>query len=284
MHSVLSRRVLLLGLALLLVQSALPVLAFAHHDLGKKFHWQREENPFTLKVGDNVSPLWNQALDRATKDWSRSSVLDMNVVPGSLNPKACEDKETALTGTGRPGRGEAQRLEVCNGDFGGTPFLGITSFLRKDGHIRRAIVALNDFYFDNPDFPRGVNNPHIRLSVMCHELGHAIGLDHPDGRDSCMTNSRRFPDHPDSHDYQELRQIYDHEDDRTTVDGARTASADEPALVLEIPTGREARQPIVVKDLGGGWQQVTIVDWFDPNVLKIADPGQTAGGAAGGAA
>lgn len=68
MKLVLSRRLVLLSLALLLVQVALPALAAANHGLPKRFHWQREENPFTLQVVDNVSPEWNRALDRAAND------------------------------------------------------------------------------------------------------------------------------------------------------------------------------------------------------------------------
>lgn len=48
--------------------------AAANHSWGG-YHWARTSNPFTLKVGDNVSAAWDGYLDEAITDWSVSSVL-----------------------------------------------------------------------------------------------------------------------------------------------------------------------------------------------------------------
>ena len=241
-----SARVGLLVLGLLLVQIAVPTLAGANHDLPKKFHWQREENPFTLKIGDNVGTDWNQALDRAAAQWSRSKVLNLNVVPGGTNPRTC--------------RFDSGQVEVCSENYGETGWLGITVFTVRDRHIKAAVVGLNDFYFDNPEF--GLDTPRARNSVACHELGHAIGLAHRGGN-SCMT-VRRFPDDPDRHDYKELERIYEHLDDRTTIEGQQATAL--PLVAPSFPTVQDAklqgRPEVVVEDLGNGWQQVTIIDWF----------------------
>ncbi len=244
MKVILSRRLVLLGLALLLVQAALPALTAANHAFPKRFHWQREQNPFTLQLVDNVTPEWNQALDRAANGWTRSSVLNLKVVNGNDN---------------RNCRGNAGRVEVCNRNFGNTGFIGITFLKTRDRHIKTAVAFMNDFYFS-----RGQNDPSLRLSVMCHELGHTIGLGHVRGRGSCMTQSvNHFPTTPDRHDYDELEKIYEHTDDRTTIDGESVAGA-EPAFNLSFPARGDSPPAITVEDLGGGWQQITIIDYNVP--------------------
>lgn len=289
------RRIVLAGFGLLLLQAFVPALAGAHHVIAKRYHWQREENPVTLLVVDHVDPKWNHTLDRAAREWSKSNVLDLNVVTGpNPGPNTAEVDPAAgvasVDAARRNGgvRFDADanrclrnaipgRIEVCNSDFGEARFIGTTNLARRDGHIGKAVVFMNDDYFDRK---RGANNPHFRLSVVCHELGHARGLGHVKGRESCMTTSRQFfPETPDPHDFQQLRRIYEHHDDRTTVDGALVEGAavdgpqPQPQPLLPNPGG--PRQPILVKDLGGGWQQVTIVDsaedWIGRSAARTAN-------------
>src|SRR3990172_1838685 len=77
--------------------------ASAGHSWGG-YHWARTSNPFTLKVGDNVSSSWDAYLATTSSDWSASTVLDTTIVGGSANPKNC-----------RPTSG---RVEVCNATYG----------------------------------------------------------------------------------------------------------------------------------------------------------------------
>ena len=55
--------------------------AYASHSWGG-YHWARTSNPFTLKVGDNVSSAWDPYLNEAIADWSASSVLNLVKVTG----------------------------------------------------------------------------------------------------------------------------------------------------------------------------------------------------------
>src|SRR5215212_2689537 len=79
-----------------------PSAAYANHSWGG-YHWARTSNPFTIKLGDNVSGQWDSMLRTASTDWSKSNVLDTNVVAGSTTPKKC-----------RPVSG---RVEVCSADY-----------------------------------------------------------------------------------------------------------------------------------------------------------------------
>src|SRR5262245_27000401 len=52
------------------------------HHRWNRYHWARTSNPFTVKLGNNVSSGWSSYLNEASSDWGASSVLDTNVVSG----------------------------------------------------------------------------------------------------------------------------------------------------------------------------------------------------------
>src|SRR5437588_6711315 len=78
---------------------AFPSNASANHSWNG-YHWARTSNPFTVKLGDNVSGLWDGMLTTVSSDWSQSTVLDTTIVAGGAKPRNC-----------RPTSG---RVEVCN--------------------------------------------------------------------------------------------------------------------------------------------------------------------------
>ena len=84
--------------------------AFAFHSWGP-YHWARQSNPFTLKLGDNVSSAWDSVLRTASDDWTVSIVLDTTVVAGLSSRRSC-----------KPTNG---RVEVCNAKYGNNGWLGI---------------------------------------------------------------------------------------------------------------------------------------------------------------
>ena len=67
---------------LALVASSAP--AQANHSWNG-FHWARTSNPFTLKLGDNVSSTWDSYLGTTSADWTKSTVLNTTVVPSQKN-------------------------------------------------------------------------------------------------------------------------------------------------------------------------------------------------------
>ena len=129
--------------------------ANADHTWGP-YHWARTSNPFTLKLGDNVSGVWDTHLALTSADWSLSSVLDTVIVTGNnvRKPKACKPKT---------GRGE-----VCNAKYGFNGWLGVASIWISGEHITQGTVKLNDTYFNTSTY----NTSPWRNLVMCQEVGH----------------------------------------------------------------------------------------------------------------
>jgi hypothetical protein len=139
--------------------------AFANHSWNG-YHWARTSNPFTIKLGDNVSGLWDGMLVTASTDWSQSNVLDTTVVAGGTRAKACK----ATLG----------RVEVCSARYGNTGWLGVASIWLQSGttHIVQGTVKNNDFYFGSSSYQ--YNNTAEMQHVICQEIGHTFGLDHQD--------------------------------------------------------------------------------------------------------
>lgn len=202
------------ALALGVAAVALATPASASHSWGG-YHWARTANPFVIQVGDNVDSRWDAYLNEAITDWTQSTVMDLTKVAGSTNPKNC--------------RGVAGTIQVCNSRYGNTGWLGIASISITGGtHITQGTTKLNDTYFDTPQY----NTPAWRRMVTCQEIGHDFGLDHQDENFSnpnlgtCMdyTNAPGgggtygpSNEHPNTHDYDMLTQIYGHTDSTSTV-------------------------------------------------------------------
>ena len=242
---------------------ALASVAYANHSWGG-YHWARTSNPFTLKLGDNVTSAWDAYLAGASADWSQSNVLDTTIVDGGVkSPKNC--------------RPTAGRIEVCNAKYGNNGWLGLAQIWITGGvHISQGIAKMNDTYFNTSQY----NTPAWRRLVMCQEVAHAFGLDHQDENfnnpnlGSCMdyTGDPDGPlsnEHPNAHDFEQLGIIYAHLDTTTTV-GAGVAPRNGKAN-LDNPTewGQVVRQDargrssLYERDLGGGRKVVTFVFWAD---------------------
>lgn len=221
------------------------------------YHWARTANPFTLKVGDNVSSTWDAYLSTASSDWSASSVLDTTIVAGSA-------------GSVRRCSATAGRVEVCNASYGSTGWLGIASVWASGTHITQGTVKMNDTYFNTSTY----NQPAWRNLVMCQEVGHTLGLTHQDENftnpnlGTCMdyTNDPSTNQHPNQHDYDQLALIYGHVDSTTTVASSTASSpADGGIRASEwgrvIRTSSDGRPSLYVRDLGADRHLFTFVVW-----------------------
>ncbi|MBI3670457.1 MAG: hypothetical protein HY237_11835 [Acidobacteria bacterium] len=244
--------------------AALPAAILANHSWGG-YHWARTSNPFTLKLGDNVSSAWDSYLATTSSDWSVSTELDTTIVAGQANPKNC-----------RPTSG---RVEACNSTYGNNGWLGLAQIWISGKHITQGIVKVNDTYFNTSTY----DTPGWRHLVMCQEVGHTLGLDHQDTNfnntnlGTCMdytSNPYGPPDneHPNQHDYDELVTIYTHLDSTTTVGSAAATGHMPPAMgqiEFETPAqwgklirgSRESGASVHELDFGGGHKVFTFVIW-----------------------
>lgn len=193
------------GLALFLGAASFSSV-HANHSWGG-YHWARQSNPFTVKLGDNVTSVWDPILATASADWSISNVMDTVIVSGQAK------------GNCRPTLG---RVEVCNKAYGNNGWLGIAQIWITGGdHITQGTTKLNDTYFNTPTY----NSVAWRNLVTCQEVGHTFGLDHQDedfnnaNLNTCMdyTSNPESNQHPNTHDYEELGIIYAHPDSFTTI-------------------------------------------------------------------
>ncbi len=256
----LPRRTLVLASALTLVM-ALPMAVSAEHSWGG-YHWARTTNEFTLKLGDNVTAAWDPFLATTSYDWTQSTVLSTDIVPGeSRSAKLCN----AITG----------KVQVCNAKYGNNGWLGLASIWASGSHITKGTVKVNDTYYSSATY----NTPAWRNLVMCQEVGHTLGLGHNDEdfanppSGTCMdySNDPEPNQHPNTHDYDQLVTIYGHTDSTTTVvssttrapgasgdAGTQAANASWGTLVKVTNHGRGAWY---LRDLGAGDVVLTHVFW-----------------------
>lgn len=235
--------------------------AAATHSWGG-YHWARTSNPFTLKLGDNVSNEWDAILATTSSYWAQSAVLDTTIVPGAAGtPKRC-----------RPTSG---RVEVCNTTFGNTGWLGIASvWASGSGHITQGTVKLNDTYFNTPKY----NTPAWRNVVSCQEVGHTLGLNHQDedftnaDLNTCMDYSNNpVPNqYPNAHDYQMLESTYSHLDSTTTISASTGQSAaaagagnSQAEWGTAIRYSSNGKPSLFVRDVGNNQQVFTFVIWAE---------------------
>jgi hypothetical protein len=259
---------------------AFPAAVSATHSWGG-YHWARTTPTFALKLGDDVSGLWDGYLVAASGQWSQATVLDTTVVAGGTRPKAC-----------RPTSGQ---VEVCSASYGNSGWLGLAQIWITGGeHIVQGIVKNNDYYFGSSTYQ--YNNTAEMKHVICQEVGHTFGLDHQStsgaSLGTCMDYYHNTSSNdtksttPNQGDYDELTCIYDptkngqtissgghtcrgtgHLDSFTSVGSASAANAHAAAASAASSWGRlvassdgGAAQTFLL-DLGGGNAVVTFVIW-----------------------
>ena len=244
--------------------------ASASHSWGG-YHWARTANPFTLKLGNDLSSNWVPFLNTASATWSLSPILDTTIVSGQTNGRTC--------------RATLGRVEVCNYKYGNNGWLGIASIWINGLHIVQGTVKLNDTYFNTSTY----NKPAWRNLVVCQEVAHTFGLDHQDENftnpnlGTCMDYTND-PDgsiyhqldnqYPNAHDYEELGIIYAHLDSTNTASqsvAGKLNSASDTGDVGEnksdwgraIRKDNKGRDSVFEKDLGSGRKAITNVFWAE---------------------
>jgi hypothetical protein len=214
------------------------------------YHWARKDSHFRLRIGDNVAGDWNAYLREALSEWNQNETVALVEVDGSTNPQDCPPV--------------AGRVEVCDWWYGTqTGWLGLTRvyFNASGDHIDAATIQLNNSFLYAPNSP--YNNDAARRHTLCHELGHTLGLDHPETT-SCMNNSQHAVFNyvtPLNEDFRDLRRIYEHRDATRTI-----AQAAEDDLSLFAPASSpelDSVEDVMVLPLDEGTAVLTFITWAD---------------------
>jgi hypothetical protein len=256
------KRFLLTGFVLACLASAFASSASATH-AWSTYHWARTSNPFTIKLGDNLTTAeWKSGLATASGDWSADSrwnnPLNTAIVAGQATNRKC--------------RPTAGRVEVCDNTYGNNGWLGLAQIWLSGGHISQGIAKMNDTYFNTPAY----NISTEKLHVVCQEVGHTFGLDHQStsgaSLNTCMdyysntSASDTKSTHPNDHDYQQLAIIYTHVDSTTTI-GATTAvglAVSEDAKAERVDRTDRIKDSTIVETFADGSQRITHIDWAIP--------------------
>jgi len=252
-------------------------IVYASHSWGN-YHWARTSNPFTLKVGDNVTSAWDAYLGTTNSDWSLSEMLNTTIVSGTAKRYRSSSLDCSpVSGT----------VQVCNKTYGNNGWLGVARIWVSGSHIVQGTAKVNDTYFNTATY----NTPAWRRFVMCQEVGHDFGLDHqdetfntanlgscmdytndPDGGLGGVVNDDPSNEHPNTHDFAQLATIYAHLDSTTTI-GQSVFGSGNRALgngvngeeVAEwgkaIRTSSDGKPSLFERDLGNGNKVFTFVIW-----------------------
>jgi hypothetical protein len=120
------------------------------------------------------------------------------------------------------------QIRVCNYEYGINGWLGQTVVgFDANGHVDKARVRINESYSQFYTFEKS-------NYLMCHEMGHTLGLWHTseDGSSqlTCMDLSNDpITQIPNDHDFEELENIYDHDDSYNSYDdGSKGGSGGKP--------------------------------------------------------
>jgi len=228
-----------------------------------------------------VIPVYDPILATARTDWDKSLNLQLTIVPS--NASLAMRTKCWL---------EWNAIRACNANYGDTGWGGLASIqIDAEGHITAAAAAVNDFYLT------GLTATEVkqwRQLILCQEIGHGFGLAHQDENpnnanlNTCMdyTNLPASNQHPNAHDYAQLKTIYTHSHDPGSIAqigpdekvGKRTG-ASIPNVKRETKQDRQAqtedsrgaqakRGPTVIKQkLPNGDTLVTYVDWAPPELV-----------------
>jgi hypothetical protein len=197
-------------------------------------HWARSDNPFYLPIIKSVVSTsqndWQDEFATALAEWSNSSVLNLVQVAEELN--ATIRKECPMQTGG---------MRVCNYNYGYTGWAGVAEYsYNSDGHIVASSAKLNDYYSYSAT---------ARRHLMCHEIGHPLGLGHTSTNGTSQGTCMDYANHdersksPSAHDYDVLEDKYAHLDALSTVGAVPASLLLSNAAAPSSPTKSASKSP-----------------------------------------
>ena len=192
----------------LVVTTAAPALA-DHSWNG--YHWQAD------------GPVEIVYLDSLGTHFRRQRIVGATLSEWRLDDLLALDRQKA------DGRSSVRRecppaigaIRICNADYG-DGWLGNTELQLEGDRIVGGRIRINDHWGKSGSY---------RRFVLCHEIGHSLGLWHRAKGSSCLNTGR----HPDRHDRAMLRKVL------TEVTAAGDPDPDCTAGVLCISSGSATR-------------------------------------------
>lgn len=174
-------------------------------------HWARTANPLLVDfhIYLHSEGSWFPWTGTVMNDWSANASLDAFGHPRTVG-ETCTGVQNG-------------HVNVCDGNFG-AGWSGVANvYIDGYGHIFKASIQLND------DMPLTSNE---KRNVYCHEVGHALGLEHWNYSNSCMDDTDFADLSPRQHDHDALNSLYAHADGYNTShsagppDGCRPPNVD----------------------------------------------------------
>ncbi|KAL3791765.1 hypothetical protein ACHAW5_008760 [Stephanodiscus triporus] len=119
---------------------------------------ERDNGGLHLTLQNALDDTWQAEFEIAVDDWRESDALQLTTERVTVDNN-CNTVDGVIV--------------VCNANFGDTGWVGINERSYRRGFIVSSVVKMNEYYLGDADFGH-------RRYVMCHEIGHGLGLPHTD--------------------------------------------------------------------------------------------------------